>query len=335
MPGHARHARQLHRPSPRCSESDLLVALGSRFDDRVTGKLDDFAPDAKIIHVDIDPAEIGKNRAADVPIVGDCKDVIGSWRAELAKRQDEATACPTGARGWPAAEWKEQYPYATTSSADGPLKPQYCIDRLHDGGRRRRDRRLGRRPAPDVGLAVLEVQAAPARGSTPGGLGTMGFAVPAAMGAKAGKPDKRVIAIDGDGCFQMTAQELATSTTENIPFVTAIINNGYLGMVRQWQELFYDERYSAGEPRLRHARLREAGRGLRRGRPAGRAPRGGRQRHREGAVHQRPQRGHRLPRGPAGDGASRWWPPERRTTTSSWGRRACKPANDPAEAPIA
>ena len=142
-----------------------------------------------------------------------------------------------------------------------------------------------------------------------GGLGTMGFAVPAAMGAKVGQPDKRVVAIDGDGCFQMTAQELATSNTENIPFVTAILNNGYLGMVRQWQELFFDERYSGVYLDPERARLREARRGVRRGRPARRQPRGGRRRDREGLRDRGPQRGDRLPRRPARgrvpDGAGR------------------------------
>jgi acetolactate synthase-1/2/3 large subunit len=224
-------------------QADLLVALGARFDDRVTGKLAAFAPHAKVIHVDIDPAEIGKNREADVPIVGDCRDVIGKLGAELRRRQDEAGGAPDrGAWLRQLREWQDRFPYRYPSD-DGALKPQYCVERL-------------RALADDdticvAGVGQHQMYASqywrfehPRKWINSGGLGTMGFAVPAAMGAKVGKPDMRVVAIDGDGCFQMTAQELATSATEQIPFVTAILNNGYLGMVRQWQELFFDERYS-------------------------------------------------------------------------------------------
>jgi acetolactate synthase-1/2/3 large subunit len=226
-------------------KADLLIALGSRFDDRVTGKLDAFAPDAKIIHVDIDPAEIGKNRAADVPIVGDCKDVIGKLAAELVKRQDDAGGVPDRTP-WlnQLREWKATYPYRYDQQPDGPLKPQYAIEKLYQAA--------GSDTIVVSGVGQHQMWASqfwkfekPRTWINSGGLGTMGFAVPAALGAAAGQPDKRVIAIDGDGCFQMTCQELATSTTEKIPFITAIINNGYLGMVRQWQELFYNERYSA------------------------------------------------------------------------------------------
>ncbi len=225
-------------------QADLLVALGARFDDRVTGKLAGFAPHAKIVHVDIDPAEIGKNRAVDVPIVGDCKDVVGKLAAELAKRQDEAGGVPERS-AWlrQLAEWKETYPYRYDQQPDGPLKPQYCVERLHHFA--------GEDTILVSGVGQHQMYASqywrferPRHWVNSGGLGTMGFAVPAAMGAKVGQPKKRVVAIDGDGCFQMTAQELATSATEQIPFVTAILNNGYLGMVRQWQELFFDERYS-------------------------------------------------------------------------------------------
>jgi acetolactate synthase I/II/III large subunit len=225
-------------------KADLLVALGARFDDRVTGKLAGFAPDAKIVHVDIDPAEIGKNRVADVPIVGDCKDVIGRLAAELAKRQEEAGG-PPDRSAWLAQldEWRETYPYRYEQPPDGPLKPQFAIERLYA--------HAGSDTVVVAGVGQHQMWASqfwkftkPRTWINSGGLGTMGFAVPAALGAKAGRPEERVIAIDGDGCFQMTCQELATSTTENIPFVTAIINNAYLGMVRQWQELFYSERYS-------------------------------------------------------------------------------------------
>ena len=222
--------------------SDLLVALGARFDDRVTGKLAGFAPDAKIVHVDVDPAEIGKNRFVDVPIVGDCKDVIAKLAAELSKRQEDGGAPDRSAWLAQLADWQAKYPLRYGLEA-GTLKPQYCVERL-------------RHFADDdtilvAGVGQHQMYAAqywrferPRHWINSGGLGTMGFAVPAAMGAKVGQPDKRVVAIDGDGCFQMTAQELATSNTEKIPFVTAILNNGYLGMVRQWQELFFDERYS-------------------------------------------------------------------------------------------
>ncbi|MGZ5301150.1 MAG: acetolactate synthase large subunit [Actinomycetota bacterium] len=224
--------------------SDLLVALGARFDDRVTGKLDAFAPNATVIHVDIDPAEIGKNRVVEVPIVGDCKDVIGKLANELAKRQDEAGGVPDRT-AWlgQLGEWKQAFPYRYDQRSDGPLKPQFCIDRLYEGA--------GSDAIVVSGVGQHQMWASqfwhfekPRHWINSGGLGTMGFAVPAALGAAAGQPDERVVAIDGDGCFQMTAQELATSTTENIPFITAIINNAYLGMVRQWQELFYKERYS-------------------------------------------------------------------------------------------
>jgi acetolactate synthase-1/2/3 large subunit len=224
-------------------QADLLIALGTRFDDRVTGKLAGFAPHATVIHVDIDPAEIGKNRAVDVPIVGDCKDVIAKMATELEHRQAEHGVPDRS--GWldMLADWQRRFPYRYDQTADGPIKPQYCVERL-------------RSFADDDTIVVAGVGQhqmfasqfwrfeRPRHWINSGGLGTMGFAVPAAMGAKVGQPGKRVVAIDGDGCFQMTAQELATSATEKIPFVTAILNNGYLGMVRQWQELFFDERYS-------------------------------------------------------------------------------------------
>ncbi len=225
-------------------KSDLLVALGARFDDRVTGQLAAFAPHAKVIHVDIDPAEIGKNRNADVPIVGDCKDVIAKLTAELKRSQDESGGVPDRSPWLETLRgWKTRYPYRYDQPSDGPLKSQFAIERLYE---------LTRGDAVVVaGVGQHQMWASqfwrftePRTWINSGGLGTMGFAVPAALGAAAGRPDRRVIAIDGDGCFQMTAQELATSTTENIPFITAIINNAHLGMVRQWQELFYEERYS-------------------------------------------------------------------------------------------
>ncbi|HZD80131.1 MAG TPA: acetolactate synthase large subunit [Actinomycetota bacterium] len=227
-------------------KTDLLVALASRFDDRVTGQLSTFAPNAKVIHLDIDPAEIGKNRRADVPIVGDARDVISKLVAELRRRQEEAGG-PPDRSGWLGVlrSWMERYPYTYEQPDDGPLKPQFAIQRLYEHARD---------AIVVAGVGQHQMWASqfwrfnePRTWINSGGLGTMGFAVPAALGAAAGRPDRRVIAIDGDGCFQMTAQELATSSTEGIPFVTAIMNNGYLGMVRQWQELFYRERYSQVE----------------------------------------------------------------------------------------
>jgi acetolactate synthase-1/2/3 large subunit len=194
------------------------------------------------VHVDIDPAEIGKNRLADVPIVGDCRDVIAKMVTELGKRQGDAGTPDRSAWLDMLKDWQARYPLRYAQNGD-TVKPQYCVERL-------------RHFADDdtilvSGVGQHQMYAAqywrferPRHWINSGGLGTMGFAVPAAMGAKAGQPGKRVVAIDGDGCFQMTAQELATSNTENIPFITAILNNGYLGMVRQWQELFFDERYS-------------------------------------------------------------------------------------------
>ncbi len=225
-------------------KADLLVALGARFDDRVTGQLSTFAPNAKVIHVDIDPAEIGKNRNADIPIVGDAREVIANLHAELLRQQEEAGGVPDRSE-WFAQleEWKTTYPYRYDQPVDGPLKPQFAIERLYEATKGE--------AIVVAGVGQHQMWASqfwkftePRTWINSGGLGTMGFAVPAALGAAAARPDKRVVAIDGDGCFQMTAQELATSRTENIPFVTAIINNAHLGMVRQWQELFYEERYS-------------------------------------------------------------------------------------------
>jgi acetolactate synthase I/II/III large subunit len=224
-------------------KADLIVALGARFDDRVTGKLDTFAPDAQIVHADIDPAEISKNRRADVPIVGDCKEVI----AELigAVQAEHAHGRETDHAEWWAQlnQWRSKYPLGYTDPDDGSLAPQYVIERI------------GKLVGPDAvylaGVGQHQMWAAqfidyenPRTWINSGGAGTMGFAVPAALGAKVGMPDTQVWAIDGDGCFQMTNQELATCVIEGIPVKIAIINNGSLGMVRQWQTLFYNERYS-------------------------------------------------------------------------------------------
>ncbi|HEU4900386.1 MAG TPA: biosynthetic-type acetolactate synthase large subunit, partial [Actinomycetota bacterium] len=224
-------------------EADLLVALGARFDDRVTGNLATFAPKARIVHADIDPAEIGKNRAADVPIVGDVKLVVeelaGAYRAAVAAEG----AGDTEAWQRACAQWKQRFPFRYDQREGGPLKPQHVVERV--------SALTGGQAVVVAGVGQHQMYAAqhfrfdrPRSWINSGGLGTMGFAVPAAMGAKVGRPDELVVAIDGDGCFQMTAQELATCTTERIPIKVFILNNGHLGMVRQWQELFYDERYS-------------------------------------------------------------------------------------------
>lgn len=222
--------------------SDLLIALGTRFDDRVTGKLDTFAPEAKVIHADIDPAEIGKNRHADVPIVGDVKAVIIELLELL--RQDGIPGNLDMTEWWAYLnQVQSTYPLSYGPQSDGSLGPEYVIEKL------------GQIAGPDAlyvaGVGQHQMWAAqfisyekPRTWLNSGGLGTMGFAIPAAMGAKMARPDAEVWAIDGDGCFQMTNQELATCAIEGVPIKVALINNGNLGMVRQWQTLFYEERYS-------------------------------------------------------------------------------------------
>ena len=236
-------------------QADLLLALGSRFDDRVTGKVSAFAPKAKVVHVDIDKAEIGKVRRPEVGILADCRLAIESLVESLSVSgpPDKSRLDP-----WIAtlAEWQAEYPYtydrsepehaqvSTSGAGRRPmLKPEFVIERL---------RAL---TPPDTilasGVGQHQMWASqywafeyPNTWINSGGLGTMGFAVPAAIGAKVGRPDRMVWAVDGDGCFQMTAQELATATAERIPVKIAILNNAYLGMVRQWQHMFYEERYS-------------------------------------------------------------------------------------------
>jgi acetolactate synthase-1/2/3 large subunit len=223
-------------------KADLLITLGARFDDRVTGKLSTFAPGAKVIHADIDPAEIGKNRHADVPVVGDVRltmaQLLPAVKAEFAKSQPDLTPW------WKQVEgWRTTYPVGYDVPSDGSLSPQYVIERL------------GKISGPDTiytaGVGQHQMWASqfisyekPRTWLNSGGLGTMGYAVPAAMGAKVGAPDTTVWAIDGDGCFQMTNQELVTCAINNIPIKVALINNESLGMVRQWQTLFYNQRYS-------------------------------------------------------------------------------------------
>ena len=223
--------------------SDLIISLGARFDDRVTGKLESFAPGARVIHADIDPAEIGKNRHTDVPIVGDCKPIIAQLTAELRLR---AEAGRTG----DYEEWvnfltgvRASYPLGYDDHGGGSLAPQYVLQRL--------SAIAGPEAIYVAGVGQHQMWAAqfvnyehPHTWLNSGGLGTMGYSVPAAMGAKVGRPDATVWSIDGDGCFQMTNQELATCAIEGIAIKVAIINNESLGMVRQWQTLFYNERYS-------------------------------------------------------------------------------------------
>jgi acetolactate synthase-1/2/3 large subunit len=226
-------------------KADLLIALGSRFDDRVTGRPSGFAPEAKVIHVDIDPAELGKVRRPDVPIVGDCRLVIEALVQAIGDQRESGEA-DADRSAWDAqlARWRAAFPLHYDPPGDGEgLKPQYVLEVLRDS-------------TPDntilvSGVGQHQMWASqywhfnhPYTWVNSGGLGTMGFSVPAAIGAKVGRPDRVVWAVDGDGCFQMTAQELVTASSERIPIKVAILNNAYLGMVRQWQEMFYDERYS-------------------------------------------------------------------------------------------
>jgi acetolactate synthase I/II/III large subunit len=224
-------------------KADLLVTLGARFDDRVTGRLDSFAPEAAVVHADIDPAEISKNRHAEVPIVGDCREVIVELIAAIRAEQESGEQADLTAWWSQLEAWRATYPLGYDEPDDGSLSPQYVIERI------------GKLAGPDAvyvaGVGQHQMWAAqfiehehPRHWLNSGGLGTMGYAVPAAMGAKVGAPESAVWAIDGDGCFQMTNQELATCTVEGIPIKVAIINNGNLGMVRQWQTLFYNQRYS-------------------------------------------------------------------------------------------
>lgn len=224
--------------------SDLLITLGARFDDRVTGKLDSFAPEAKVIHVDIDPAEIGKNRHADVPIVGDVKLAIVELVEALRKTSSAGSPKANLDNWWEYLSGiRSTYPLSWAPQHDGSLSPEFVISEL------------GKIAGPDAiyvaGVGQHQMWAAqfisyenPRTWLNSGGLGTMGYAIPAAMGAKMARPEAEVWAIDGDGCFQMTNQELATCAVEGVPIKVALINNGNLGMVRQWQTLFYGERYS-------------------------------------------------------------------------------------------
>ena len=223
--------------------SDLLITIGARFDDRITGDPKHFAPEAKVIHVDIDPAEIGKNRFADVPIVGDARTVLQQLITETESRGPQPNR-----EEWLATlhEWQTTYPLSYEQDPDGPIQQQYVIEELL---------RVTEGDATIVaGVGQHQMWASqfwrfeePRRWINSGGLGTMGYAIPAAIGAKVGTPDEVVFAIDGDGCFQMTGTELITAAVENIPIKVAVMNNASLGMVKQWQNLFYDGRLSQTE----------------------------------------------------------------------------------------
>jgi acetolactate synthase-1/2/3 large subunit len=225
------------------NKCDVLVAVGARFDDRVTGKLAGFAPGATVVHLDIDAAEIGKLRQAEVPVVGPLKQVLADLADELATL-NEGRAPRTEAWLRQLADWREEFPLRY--GEDGTmLKPQRVVETLQALTAGRDD------VVWTTGVGQHQMWAMqylrcdrPRTFITSGGLGTMGYGVPAAVGAKAARPDATVVCIDGDGCFQMTCQELATSVLEDLPIVTVIINNGYLGMVQQWQNMFFGERLS-------------------------------------------------------------------------------------------
>jgi acetolactate synthase-1/2/3 large subunit len=225
-------------------KSDVLIAIGSRFDDRVTGHVASFAPSAKVIHVDVDPAEIGKVRNPEIPIVGDARLVI---QALLDRLLADRAGAPAPARHeWfdQLGIWKRDKPLAYDQPESGPIKTQFFIERLHE--------MTGGDAIVAAGVGQHQMWASqfwrfsrPGNWVNSGGLGTMGFAIPAAIGAKTARPDETVFALDGDGCFQMTVQELITASTENIPVKVVVFNNGGYGMVKQWQNLFYGGRLSA------------------------------------------------------------------------------------------
>jgi acetolactate synthase-1/2/3 large subunit len=233
------------------NKADLVIAVGSRFDDRVTGKVSAFAPGAKVIHFDIDAAEVGKIRATEIPVVGPLKLALAQLAAEV--RSVAADGAPDRA-AWlrQLEDWRQRFPFRYERS-EGTLKPQTAIEALRDLAATREEDVIWTTGVGQHQMWAMQyIQCEKPRSFiTSGGLGTMGYGIPAAIGAKAARPDATVVCIDGDGCFQMTCQELATASLERLPIVAVIINNGWLGMVRQWQEMFYAERFS--ETHLTHA----------------------------------------------------------------------------------
>jgi acetolactate synthase I/II/III large subunit len=223
-------------------EADLICAIGARFDDRITGKLSEFAPRAKFIHIDIDPAEISKNVPAHIPIVGDAKQVLPKLTREYRALETDSSRLD----GWwdRVRQWQERYPLRYEDSDSDEIKPQYMIQAMYEatGGEAIVTSDVGQH---QMWCAQYFHFAKPRRWINSGGLGTMGFGLPSALGAKMACPDQTVVCLAGDGSLQMTSQELATAVAEDIPVKVFIMNNGYLGMVRQWQELFWDKRYSA------------------------------------------------------------------------------------------
>jgi acetolactate synthase-1/2/3 large subunit len=233
------------------NKADLLIACGARFDDRVTGKLSAFAPGATVIHLDIDAAEISKLRHADIPVVGPLKQVLREVAGELRKLEAQGMASRTDEWLRQIAEWREEYPLRYSQKGDF-LKPQLVLETLQALTADRDDVVWTTGVGQHQMWAMQYLQCdRPRTFITSGGLGTMGYGVPAAVGAKAARPDATVVCVDGDGCFQMTGQELATAVLENLPIVVVIINNGYLGMVQQWQNMFFDDRLS--QVHLTHA----------------------------------------------------------------------------------
>jgi acetolactate synthase-1/2/3 large subunit len=222
-------------------EADLIIAIGARFDDRITGKLSEFAPHAKFIHIDVDPAEISKNVPAHIPIVGDAKEILPRLTAEYKQLDTDPARLDDW---WERIEgWREQYPLGYEDSADNEIKPQYMIQAIHEAteGQAIVTSDVGQH---QMWTAQFYDFPEPRRWINSGGSGTMGFGLPAAIGAQAGNPDALVVCVTGDGSLQMNVQELATLAGENLPVKIFLLNNGYLGMVRQWQELFWDGRYS-------------------------------------------------------------------------------------------
>jgi acetolactate synthase-1/2/3 large subunit len=243
------------------NKADLIVCAGARFDDRVTGKLAAFAPGAKVVHLDVDAAEVGKLRHADIPVVGPLRLALAELAGQVRNLRAQNGTLP-GAWLRQLDDWKSEFPYRYTNGGANGVKPQAVVERLRDLTAGRDDMvwttGVGQHQMWAMQYLVCD---RPRTFVTSGGLGTMGYGVPAAIGAKAARPDATVVCVDGDGCFQMTCQELATAVLENLPIVTVIVNNGWLGMVRQWQEMFYAERFA--ETHLTHqvpdyARLAEA-----------------------------------------------------------------------------